>query len=538
MTKNDIIKQTLKLIRKINRIPTINDFIEIEISTRAIKYHFGNQSNLLKACKEKETTAFDGFIDQDFFTKESFTALEERIANHNSFVVSTAVTGCRPHTKFLKAIDVFNEANKGCLLVSPCSDPAKKGSNRWTLNAKIPSESVVFSDLFLNSNLMISKIKISAKQLNPLTGAGRTKGKPKSTIVGSPKQFLEYKAVKNDPNEIPRALMSTGSVTLPDYDTDRYMSERLSYFADVDHVNGALIVELDEELGSEKFFHFRQIQTDLTGSFIDLGKKYSPNGTIKPAKTLYFELGDYHCEEVDQIAKNGWLEIIKELQPELVGIQDFLTFNAINHHEEHQRITKAQRAGKNELNLKVLAELGRKEISDLLANGTHKILYKFGNHEKFLERYLQECRYKDDPINHRIALELAIEVFEGRNPIKKLLNLPKELEDRVIWLTEDSSYMVQHIEVGAHGHIGVHGTRNPGLIQLESIYSHSITGHSHTPGIYRGAFRVGTTSKLKMGYNIGPSGWCHTSCLVYENGSRQLINVINGKFRAQKRGKK
>lgn len=532
MTKEQIIIRSLKIIRKLNRIPNRNDFLDAEITRDMIRHHFVNLTNLINECKKKETTAFDGFTDQEFFTEENFSALEENVSKHSTFVIGTAVTGCKPHTKFLNAINTFNGIHDGFLLIPPCSDPAKKGANRWTMNSKIPAESLVFKDLVLNSNLMISEIKMSAKQLNPLTGAGRSKGKPKSTIIGSPKQFLEYKSVKNDPSEIPRAIMSTGALTLADYTTERYMSERLSYFADIDHTYGAIIVELDNELGKEKFFHFRQIQTNASGAFIDLGIKYKPNNDTVKAKTSYLELGDWHLEDSDASVEKATFRLIQDLKPELIGVQDFFSFNAVNYHESKQLITKSIRAKKGELDLQRLRTQGQNKIKEILNLGTHKILYKWGNHDDFLVNYLQECRYKHDVHNQELALELALEIHKGRNPIIKFLDLPKECLDRVIFLEADSSYMVHEIEVGAHGHLGPGGKRSPTIQTLDDVYYKSISGDKHKPGIFRGSKVVGTSGKLKMGYNKGPGGWMHTHCAVYEDGSSQLINIINGKYKA------
>ncbi len=86
------------------------------------------------------------------------------------------------------------------------------------------------------------------------------------------------------------------------------------------------------------------------------------------------------------------------------------------------------------------------------------------------------------------------------------------------------------IELGAHGDKGANGARGS-LLAMENAYGNSVSGHSHTPEILRGAWQVGTTSLLKLEYVKGPSSWMHTSCLVYPNGSRQLINAINGLWR-------
>ena len=54
-----------------------------------------------------------------------------------------------------------------------------------------------------------------------------------------------------------------------------------------------------------------------------------------------------------------------------------------------------------------------------------------------------------------------------------------------------------------------------------------------------GVYQVGTSSRLKLEYNSGPSSWLHTHCCIYPNGKRTLITIIDGQWRASmKEGRK
>ena len=70
--------------------------------------------------------------------------------------------------------------------------------------------------------------------------------------------------------------MTTGAITLPRYFniSDKlhspYMSERTADIANHDHVMGAIIVEVVDN----KRYHFRQIQADADGGFVDLAEFY------------------------------------------------------------------------------------------------------------------------------------------------------------------------------------------------------------------------------------------------------------------------
>ena len=75
------------------------------------------------------------------------------------------------------------------------------------------------------------------------------------------------------------------------------------------------------------------------------------------------------------------------------------------------------------------------------------------------------------------------------------------------------------------------GQRNPGNSSLEIAYGAITAGHSHTAGILRDVFRVGTSTNMRLGYNNGASSWTHTNSSTYKNGSRQLINLIEKKWK-------
>ena len=88
-------------------------------------------------------------------------------------------------------------------------------------------------------------------------------------------------------------------------------------------------------------------------------------------------------------------------------------------------------------------------------------------------------------------------------------------------------------EVGYHGHFGPGGARGT-LKAFTKIGAKSVIAHLHVPGIDKGAYQVGTTSKLKAEYVKGPHAWLHTHCVIYPNGKRSLINIIDGKWRLER----
>jgi hypothetical protein len=98
------------------------------------------------------------------------------------------------------------------------------------------------------------------------------------------------------------------------------------------------------------------------------------------------------------------------------------------------------------------------------------------------------------------------------------------------FLGRDESFVVNGIELSLHGDLGPNGSRGS-AVNLNKIGIRSIIGHTHAPCIEKGVVQVGTSSYLRLEYTSGPSSWLQTHGLVYQNGKRALVNVIEGEWR-------
>jgi hypothetical protein len=322
--------------------------------------------------------------------------------------------------------------------------------------------------------------------------------------------------------------MTTGAITNSDYNTEMYMSERTGYIAEHDHIVGGLIVEIKDD----EVYHFRQVQADDEGKFIDLGIEYSPKGTTK-IRPAAFVLGDWHSGDTCPMAKACWEQVCKDLKPEYLVLHDAFDGKSINHHESKNTILLAQRAAEGELDL--LSELvGLRDDLEELSGWVDQLVMVKSNHDEFLDRYLKDGKYTQDPYNHKTSLRLALQMLEGQDPLRygveEMVGLKKSIREKIRWLSRDEDFFIAKIQLGAHGDKGANGAKGS-LRSMEKAYGNSVTGHSHSPEILRGAWQVGTSSHLKLTYNVGPSSWLNTSCLVYPNGARQLINAINGEWK-------
>jgi hypothetical protein len=518
-----VLEAYIGLIKKSGMLPTRSEMIMSGVSRDRIRQHFGTLEGLKNAAKDKEPSLFDNLIIEENFTEDAHEHLLQEIKKYKRFVITTAVTGCIVHEGFLSNIRAYCKRKNAKLLVMPASDPGS--TQGFTLDASLGIDSIVFSDLQLNSNLFLCSIKMSAKHIDPSTGLDRIGQRHGSFIYASPKQRLKFMPVSNV--KLPHAEMTTGAITLPNYTPKKYMSERTAYIATHDHVMGALIVEVVDD----NRYHFRQIQADSDGSFVDLGDFYQ-QGKVSKLYAEGFVLGDWHSGETDPTARRAWREVCELVRPKKLFIHDGFNGLSINHHERHRQIRRSKLSSQGLLNLENELRTYAADLDDL-ASWPHvqEILAVKSNHDVFLDNWLEEGGWTDDPENYRLALKLADAMAEGKNPLKfacERLNM-KNIS-KVRWLKMDEDYFIAGIQCGAHGHKGPKGSRG-NIKGMESAYGRSNTGHAHGPEILRGAWQCGTSSYLKLDYNQGPSDWVHASILTYPNGMRQLINSFDGEWR-------
>lgn len=532
--KDRILRECLKLIEQRKYIPIMAEFERhTGIKNDTVNKYFKSLDGLIQAAKEEDPKVFENIIDSSAFNEEAFKDLQEYVSKYNRFVVTTAVTNCAPHMDALEAIKTYCKANKAGLLILPCSDPArqKDQKDKWSLDSRLPKDKIVFKDIALNDNLILSTIKMTAKQLLPLTGLKRISQKRGSAIFASPKQFLEFASNSNNNTEIPRMLASTGAITVPEYNTEMYMSERLAYMAEQDHTMGAFIVEIEDE----RVFYTRPVQFERkTGAFCDLDKKYYANGKIEKITAELIQFGDYHVLSTDPEAKKMGVELVNLLKPDYLTVEDFLDGITINPHERDNLVALSKKAKVGLLNLEAELQACKSELDELCKLPAKEIVLKYGNHEDFLKRWICDGQFMKEPQNKILGMKMNIameelEVMPLEYALRELIGL--EQPDKVRFLGVNDSFKVNGIENGAHGHMGKGGHRNPALGEIEDCYGACNVGHNHSAAIFRSVYRAGTKTKLQLSYNDGPSAWTQSDVVQHRNGSRQLITCIYGKYR-------
>jgi len=253
---------------------------------------------------------------------------------------------------------------------------------------------------------------------------------------------------------------------------------------------------------------------------------------VEKVKPLAILPGDWHTGETDPVVKAAIKEICKELKPKYLVINDGYNGLSTNHHIRNQKILLARYAEEGKLIIEDELRAYKEELEEISQWAEHLVLV-YSNHDDFLSRYLDRSEFQDDPYNYKISLKLAQALLEEKNPVQygveKLFGY--KYKDKTTWLKKGEDFILAGANVGAHGHKGANGAKGSPA-SMEKAYGSSFSGHTHTPQILRGTWIVGTSTYLQLDYNAeGASSWQQTAGLLYPNGARQLINIIDGKWK-------
>lgn len=535
--KSLILKDYVNLVNETWEIPSYSKMMRLGHTKAAIRHHYGNITELHDyAVTQGLLTSVSS---KDVFSNKSELPVDKKI-----FVITTAVADSQVHPEFLASLKHFARLKDAQIVVLPCEDKVNSFQNDTAVFDPAladPSIFVVHQDTNINENLFLCSIQVSASQIKPITGLSRIGSREGSYIFASPKQFLEYVPTANQGKNY--TIMTPGACTIPNYMRNtRYMSKRLSYIANNDHTLGAIIVEVE----SDKIFHFRHIQAAEDGSFIDLGVRYRGDAPAEHMVPTTVILGDLHGVNHDVDVLKAFVDGFAELNIKRLVLHDTFDGLSISHHiqEPGSRSARFKSSPVSDVLVDEAFEtfkIVKKLTKDLAPEET--IIVK-SNHDEVIDKWIDQARFIDEPQNYRIGLELAAFKYDGIGDLLQMAmklgilhnqddfvfsEEDKETFRKLTFLKRDQPYKVGGVEIGAHGDLGSNGSKAT-LAQVEKIYGRCVVGHAHTAAIQRGVFRVGTFSKLNMNYNRGPSSWTQTAALLYEDGTCQLVNFINGKF--------
>jgi hypothetical protein len=316
--------------------------------------------------------------------------------------------------------------------------------------------------------------------------------------------------------------MTTGAITHPNYRDDR-----IGRIAERDHIHGAVTVSVL----NDKKYHFRHIQADNEGAFVDLAKQYSGKG-VAPMGIEALVLGDWHVGDTNPDVRNASFEMISTLNPKRIVLHDFFNGHSINPFEAKSLVSSAKRFSKGTYNLEQELKDCYDEITAIAkVAGKSDVVIVNSNHDRFLNGYLSDGGFVKEPHNLLMASKLLTKFIEGQNPLEEGMKMFGKLPRNVHFLKKDEDYKIRGWQLGNHGDLGANGARTFTMRGKEYAFGKSITGHRHSPEILRNTYVVGTSTHLRLPYMGGPSNWVNSHAVLYNNGTVQLVNVIDGKWK-------
>jgi hypothetical protein len=453
--------------------------------------------------------------------------------NHKkTFVITSAQAFAKPNNDFLDSLESYVREHDAELKVLPMiGNCAKEDYVFENFHQRIQEYGLEYGKPVLNSNIGIEQFDVRPYQVDPITGLARFAQRERTLLFSSPKQRWKY--IPHSNSKMPKALITTGSVTKPNYATSSDVSaerRRLGSIAKRDHEYGAIVVEIVDD----KKYHWRNLISQTNGKFSDLGIEYNGN-KVSEVRPLAMVCGDWHTGYTDKKVRKATLELIRENQPENLILQDFFNGHSISHHMQKQLIYQMIREGsdKGHLSLEDELRLCGKELEKIAnASGNSKIYVSESNHLEFLDRYLDEGRFVKDAINAKIAFKLASAYADGKNPVEEGIKMVYGIPENVTFLTRWDDFKINGYQLGNHGDTGPGGGRGS-ITSKEHDFGKSITAHVHKSEKLRQTFTVGTMLPFNTFYIKGnPIAWSHSHAFVYPTGV-QMINIIDGEYKKQ-----
>lgn len=454
------------------------------------------------------------------FNKDSITSIKYGGEKKKKYFITCAVEGQSVNIPFMNTIMNYCKHNRADMVILPM-----RGVSAADTEIGFPKLLMEHADSFSKEYVFSSLIRAMdlghhPQNILPLTGLRRLAHNNYSLLLPHPKQHMDVVPING---HMPNIVHTTGSIT----NADNYAYTKNGKLAEKDHLFGGLVAEVD----GDNVFHVRQIQSvNEDGSFYDLNKKYYQD-RVEPAKASAIYAGDFHSGWIDPHAKKALFEQVSLLKPEYVFTGDVFDGNSISHHHLNNMKAQLERPEHTSSLEKELTHLAQELLEFHKKCPNTKFMAVRGNHDEWMDKYISECRFKDDRINHRLALELAIDLYDGKNPVEEYFRkrLQKNYEvvlKNTVWLDRNASFKIAGIELAQHGDVGFDGRFGTNY-SLELTHGKCVVGHRHTPGIFRDVWVAGTMSVLDLPYKKSKiTGWLHANISVYENGQRQmLINV-------------
>lgn len=489
-----------------------------------------------------------------------FIKAKERKINPKKkrFIITWAQNDTPVHRKFLSNLEEYAKFIKADIHViagrykNPTSVFTDRSYDRWHSRVT-PYLDAARHDVHKYLSIM-SDVKIQPTAVNPMTGLEGMSG-INSCVFGSPKVQLDMIPVLEGCK--PKMMVTTGACTVKNY-TDSKAGKKGEFH----HTLGFVVVEIKDE---ETFF-IRQVTATDDGDFIDLMNSVQFIGTEEEIQfdttidrvnwnaenfgddpvTVLGEtkiekideieacvLGDIHFGKEDPVVLEQTLDLLGHLRPKHVVLHDVFDGDSINHHESKDPFAQYRKEvrGKNSLKGEIEYMLDQLERFSQFEN----VVIVRSNHDDFLDRWLKNGDWKKQPtpknsMEYMEYSQMLLRQYAESEDVKGVI--PEIINGRFpefVTLGRSDSYIVKGWELAQHGDVGASGSRGS-VQQFRRLNAKMIVGHYHAPSRKDGVVAVGTSTYLRVGYNIGASSWLQSHAIILPNGKVQHIHFIDGEF--------
>jgi hypothetical protein len=468
-------------------------------------------------------------------------------------VVTSAQFGATIHKDFWKALKVYAEYRGFPLAVLPIKyGPVHFINGHYT--STFPKElegHVVFEDVMLGKD----QIQLNVMRMRPTLGRFLTDevceiGGMISQVFAAPNVELEHRTLVDEGNPYPKACMTTGAVSIPNYSMDKLgQQDRAGELATARHQHAATVIEFDGNV-----FHFRQLMADEKGNFYDIdpingGARWftSKGHEHRPDAVEALVCGDWHTGKTCPVVRKttfGPGSMAEALRPKNVVLHDFIDGDSVSHYEEKQASRRAWKAQQMFDSMEEELKNGVVEVNWIQSCvPSAKIHLVASNHPEFLTEYVEKLKWAKDNINLKFGAIMFSwmvgDLFE-KNPKK----VEAVASDPVILYFRKHAPHINTMErtdklllgkipslLSMHGDIGPRGAPTRSIKEFAKYNINVTLGHNHTGTILGRVWRVGTSTPRMQFYVTTPNTqWTNTHGPVFENGQRMLLNIIKGKW--------
>jgi hypothetical protein len=462
---------------------------------------------------------------------------KRKLKDAKTYIITSAQNATPIHEVFWGCLRTMAKHRDAELLVIPIR--YKNPTSRWTesqANAESWAEEVrpfLWNQRkVLNQNLvLLGDVKTQPTASSPLSGFDAISG-ASSAILGHTK--LELTSISTPSNRMAKIMTTTGACTVANY-TD----SKAGKLGDFHHALAAVVVEI---VG--KTFFLRQLNFDKTSqSFTDLETRYYEDRHERAPRALALIQGDTHTDFISkgvEKATFGKGGVVETLRPQHLIWHDLLDAYAVNPHHKG-----------NPFNMIAKIKSGRSSAFEEVKRSCHYVkdhtpadtlsVIVPSNHNDFLRRWIVNTDWRMEPGNAEFYLRTALEMVQKTKFVPEIgtvypspfpMVFPQIVDTSdILILEDDESFTLAGIELSMHGDRGPNGSR--GSIQNHKrLGVKSFIGHSHSPGIKEGCYQVGTSTNLKLEYTGGPSSWLNCHGVINADGKRQLLIIVDGRWRA------